>query len=171
MARKAHAVCRSCAKRSAWYRPALQEQHSHAQTGLETMLSGLYGTIGMPQNRKPPAAEDCDMAMHWLDFFGIGELAARDVTTLSYGQLRKLLIARAMITSPPLLLLDEPLAGLDGPSRQEVSAHLLKLSQAGTTLVCVTHYPHEVKSFASHVLALANGRVSWQGPVERFDFA
>lgn len=143
----------------------LQARHFHRQSGLETVASGISGSVGL---RGYLDQEQRDQAVAWLERLGLMELAQRDITTLSYGQLRKLLIARAMVTSPRLLLLDEPLAGLDSPARAEVNAILARLAAEGTTLVGVTHYPEEMMAYMSHVALLEAGRMVFQGTVQQY---
>lgn len=143
----------------------LQARHFHRQSGLDTVASGLLGSVGL---RGQLEQEQLAQAEAWLERLGLGELAQRDITTLSYGQLRKLLIARAMVTNPRLLLLDEPLAGLDSPTRAEVNAILARLASEGTTLVGVTHYPEEMMAYMSHVALLKAGRMVFQGTVEQY---
>jgi molybdate transport system ATP-binding protein len=138
----------------------LQTSHMHAQSGLDTVASGLQGSVGL---RGRTSDQQRSLAEKWLERLGLVELAERDITTLSYGQLRKLLIARAMVTNPRLLLLDEPLAGLDAPARSEVSALLARLAAHGATLVGVTHYPEEMLPYMTHVTLLQQGRMVWQG--------
>lgn len=141
---------------------ALQARHFHRQNGLETVASGLMGSVGL---RGQLSEAQREQARNWLERLGLMDLAERDITTLSYGQLRKLLIARAMVTNPRLLLLDEPLAGLDAPARSEVNAILARLAAHGTTLVGVTHYPEEMMPYMSHVAELQAGRMVFQGTV------
>lgn len=143
----------------------LQARHFHHQSGLDTVASGLLGSVGL---RGRLDQEQRGQARAWLERLGLMELAQRDITTLSYGQLRKLLIARAMVTAPRLLLLDEPLAGLDASARTEVNAILARLAGEGTTLVGVTHYPEEMMAYMNHVALLEAGRMVFQGTVGRY---
>ena len=144
---------------------SLQARHFHHQNGLDTVASGLLGSVGL---RGYLDQEQRNQAEAWLERLGLLELAQRDITTLSYGQLRKLLIARAMVTNPRLLLLDEPLAGLDSPARAEVNAILARLAVEGTTLVGVTHYPEEMMGYMSHVALLEAGHMVFQGTVGQY---
>ncbi|MCB2228934.1 MAG: ATP-binding cassette domain-containing protein [Desulfarculaceae bacterium] len=139
---------------------AWQSRHMHSQSGAETVASGLSGSVGAVRLPDPAHLQ---AAREWLERWGLSELAERDITTLSYGQLRKILIARAMINQPRLLLLDEPLAGLDAPARAEVGALLARLAGEGVTLVGVTHYPGEMLPYMSHVALIENGRMVFQG--------
>ncbi|MCF8032614.1 MAG: ATP-binding cassette domain-containing protein [Desulfarculaceae bacterium] len=144
---------------------AWQTRHMHSQSGVETVASGLSGSVG-PVREPDPAHHQAARA--WLKRLGLEELGERDITTLSYGQLRKLLIARAMINQPRLLLLDEPLAGLDAPARAEVGALLARLAGEGATLVGVSHYPGEMLPYMSHVALMDQGRMVFQGSAAQY---
>ncbi len=139
----------------------LHSWHSHPQTGLETVISGFTGSVGL---NAPPTPEQTAAARAWLERLELTHLAERDVTELSYGELRRLLIARAMVTRPDLLLLDEPFAGLDPASREQVRALLDHLAQAGVALVVVTHHDQDLPQAVTNLLALDQGRMVFQGP-------
>lgn len=108
---------------------------------LTTVVSGLYDTIGIyraiPQQHRVLAAR-------YLDLLGLGADAKKSFRQLSYGQQRLLLIARALIKQPPLLILDEPTEGLDDLNRQLVLCFIAQLAQLErTTLLFVTHRDDE----------------------------
>ena len=143
-----------------------QTRHEHSQTGLETVLSGFTGSIGA--TRHNPGPGEIKAALFWLDYLGIPHLAERDVVNLSYGQMRGLLIARAMVTEPKLLLLDEPLAGLDPSFRREVTAMLRSLADRGASIILVTHHREDLFPEIGNLLALEKGRVIHRGPLEGY---
>lgn len=87
---------------------------------------------------------------------------------VSYGQLRKAFIARALISGPDVLLLDEPMAGVDEESRREIFNLLESLATAGVSMVYVTHHREELIPSISHVLELDSGRVSFKGKKEDY---
>ena len=105
------------------------------------------------------------LAAHDLAFFGLGYLAARTLVELSYGQMRRVLFARAWVRRPQLLLLDEPFAGVDGPTRRELLAHLEALIGQGTAIIMATHHRSEWPVSATHELELVGGRARYCGPV------
>jgi molybdate transport system ATP-binding protein len=152
-------------KRISLVSAALQAQHFRPQRGLEAVTSGLFGSIGLPREF---GKEHMEQGRRHMEDMGLSSLASRDVTTLSYGQLRKILIARATIIQPEILLLDEPLAGLDAPSRAEVADLLQKLARAGVCLVCVTHHPGEMAGFMSHAGVLSQGELVFQGSLDQY---
>lgn len=139
----------------------LHSWHHHPQTGLETVISGFTGSVGL---NAPATPGQTAAARSWLERLELAHLVERDVTELSYGELRRLLIARAMVTRPALLLLDEPFAGLDPGSRQRVGALLDRLADSGVSLVVVTHHDEDLPEAVTNLLALDQGRVVFQGP-------
>ncbi len=86
---------------------------------------------------------------------------------MSYGQVRRILFARALVTRPRLLLLDEAFTGLNGPLRTELLAWLEAQIDAGVTVVMATHYRSEWPRNASHELMLSRGRVTYAGKLRR----
>jgi molybdate transport system ATP-binding protein len=94
-----------------------------------------------------------------LRSLGMEQFADRPLAQMSYGQVRRILFARAFVLRPRLLLLDEALTGLNGPLRAELLAWIEAQVDAGTTVVMATHYRREWPRNASHELQLARGRV------------
>ncbi len=103
-----------------------------------------------------------------LSAFDLGVLLDKPMDALSSGEMRKLLLVRALLPDPCLLILDEPFNGLDTVSREQLEAVLRRLAEAGTQLVLITHRLEEIGDLFSHVLHLANGRVAWQGEKQAF---
>jgi molybdate transport system ATP-binding protein len=101
-------------------------------------------------------------ARETLARLGIAHLAARHLLTLSYGELRRLLLARALAPAPEVLLLDEPLAGLDPAARAWVIGTVAQACDAGAALVAVTHHQDDLPPGISRVLSLEGGRL--RGP-------
>jgi molybdate transport system ATP-binding protein len=102
-------------------------------------------------------------AEEWLKFFGLETLRQRRVKSLSRGQMRRVLLARAVVGAPALLLLDEPMAGLDTATRRATRELLGRLAATGLCLVMVTHHERDLPERISHVLALKAGRVVFCG--------
>jgi molybdate transport system ATP-binding protein len=146
--------------------PHLQSDHPQDLTADAVVQSGLYASIGL---NDPPSAADRAAARRVLRAFGLSALAARPLRELSYGQLRRVLFARAWVRNPVLLLLDEPFAGVDEPTRQDLSERIEDRVARGTAVVMTTHRRSEWPRCASHELELARGEVRYAGPVrERF---
>jgi molybdate transport system ATP-binding protein len=100
------------------------------------------------------------------DALDIRPLLGHGFRTLSNGEVRKLLIARALLPSPKLLILDDPFAGLDAGSRRSLAAAITKLMEEGTQILLVAQRPEEVIPGITHVLLIRNGRVALTGKRE-----
>ena len=136
--------------------PELQARHRFDATGEAVVLSGFHGTIGLAEE---PSADERAGALEAMARLGIAHLARRHLVTLSYGELRKLLVARALAPSPAALLLDEPLAGLDAASRGWIVRTVARACDDGAALVTVTHHEDELPPGIGRVLALEGGRL------------
>jgi molybdate transport system ATP-binding protein len=97
------------------------------------------------------------------DALDLHPLLGHGFRTLSNGEIRKLLIARALLPSPKLLILDDPFAGLDAGSRRSLAAAVTKLMGEGTQILLIAQRPEEVIPGISHVLLIRNGRVARAG--------
>ncbi|MDA8154998.1 MAG: ABC transporter ATP-binding protein [Actinomycetota bacterium] len=141
---------------------ALAEKFYAAETANEIVLSGLYATIGLYDTPEESAVEKAHAAM---ELMGIAALAERRYAELSQGEKQKVLIARAMVNSPKLLLLDEPCAGLDVFAREKVLSSIQRLSSSGggPTMVMVSHHVEEIVPAFTHALLLRRGRVHSSG--------
>ena len=103
-----------------------------------------------------PTLEDYDKCRWWLDIFGIGQLAERPFLQLSSGEQRLVLLARAFVKDPQLLILDEPLHGLDLWNRRLVKDVIETFCQRrNKTMLMVTHYQAELPSVITHQKFLA----------------
>lgn len=137
---------------------SLQWEYRASTNVLTTVISGLYDSIGLYQ---ASGDEDKQLALAWLEIIGLRAKANQSLQHLSYGEQRLVLIARALIKQPPLLILDEPCQGLDTPSRLMVLAFIERLAQqAHTTLLYVTHHADEIPTNISHKLLFVDGQ--WQ---------
>ena len=98
-----------------------------------------------------------------VDILGISYLLDRGIRYLSSGEMRKVLIARALIKSPKLLILDEPFAGIDAQSRNKIVESIAELVRQGLQIILVTHHAQEILPFISNILFIKNGNVLMQG--------
>ena len=142
--------------------PHLQTGHPPSLTVAEVVQSGRHASIGL---NDPATAADRLAAQRSLEFFGLASFAPRTLAELSYGQMRRVLFARAWVRHPQLLLLDEPFSGVDGPTRRELQGHVEALIAAGTAVVVATHHRSEWPAATTHELELAGGRARYCGPV------
>ncbi len=92
----------------------------------------------------------------------IEHLLERGIQALSTGEMRKIQIARMLINSPQILILDQPFDGLDGHSRNDLARIIDELMDDTRTVILVTHRQREILSKVSHVLALRDGKVIFQ---------
>lgn len=140
-----------------------REFEATGETALNAVLSGFFASMTLGLDHE--VSDDMrDRALAALQRVGAGHLAARDVSTLSTGEARRVLIARALVHRPRALLLDEPCAGLDPGTRRRFLDLLRELAQDGTTLVLVTHHVEEIVPEIGHVVMLRDGALFAQGP-------
>ncbi len=142
--------------------PHLQADHPQHLTVAEVVQSGRYASIGL---NDVPTAADRAGARRSLAFFGLTELATRSLKQLSYGQLRRVLFARAWVRHPDLLLLDEPFAGVDGPTRRSLRSQVEAMVADGAAVVMTTHHRPEWPDCVTHELELRGGAARYCGPV------
>jgi tungstate transport system ATP-binding protein len=115
--------------------------------------------------RSVPRAAARQRAEAWLERLGILHLAERQAHTLSGGEAQRVSLARALAVSPRLLLLDEPFAGLDTPTRGELLADVRELlAETSTAALLVTHDRHEAAALADEVAVLHAGALRQHGP-------
>ena len=101
-----------------------------------------------------------------LELVGLTEQANAYSRTLSGGMRRRLLVAKAMVHAPPVLVLDEPTAGVDVSLRQQLWDNVRALHAAGTTIVLTTHYLEEAQELCDHVAILNHGQIITTRPTE-----
>jgi molybdate transport system ATP-binding protein len=130
---------------------------------LEVIYSGFSGTDYL--FRKPTAAQRA-RANQLIGLLGIEDLLRRNVQELSTGELRRVLIARALASRPKVLLLDEVCDGLDAPARRTLLRALEKVARSGMQLLFTTHRDEELIPAITHVLRLKGGRIAFQGPTK-----
>jgi lipooligosaccharide transport system ATP-binding protein len=104
-----------------------------------------------------------DRAAELLEFVQLGERATDKVEPLSGGMKRRLTIARALVNSPDLVLLDEPTTGLDPQARHLVWERLFRLKQRGVTLVLTTHYMDEAEQLCDRLVVMDRGKIVAEG--------
>lgn len=107
-------------------------------------------------------------AQHWLSVVGLSDAAAQRASDLSGGERQKMALARAMITKPEVLLLDEPCANLDGRATREIETLLLDAHKNGTRIVMATHDLGQAKRLASEIIFLHQGQLLEHAPAPDF---
>jgi iron complex transport system ATP-binding protein len=161
-----HTDLRELRKRIGWVGSFLLAQIPPSQKPLDLIVSGKYASIG---NFNPPTSQDYAEARELAKHFQCADILDSPYGVLSQGEKQRLLIARALIPGPQLLILDEPYAGLDLVAREQL---LLSLDQLGRshgapTMILVTHHLQEIMPVWSHVLVLKEGKCLVQGPKEQ----
>jgi iron complex transport system ATP-binding protein len=135
-------------------------------TAYDAVISALAALL--VRWRVDYSDDDCRRAAALLDDFGVGGLADRPIGSLSEGERRRVQIARALMATPDLLLLDEPAAGLDIAGREQLLEVLTGLArdQRLGAIVFVTHHVEEIPPGFTHALLLADGAVVASGRLE-----
>ncbi len=142
---------------------ALAQRLPAEETVLDLVVSAGYAVVG--RWREEYDLLDTGRARHLLYQLGVHHLADRRFGTLSEGERKRVQIARALMTNPELLLLDEPAAGLDLAGREQLVARLATLAADpdAPTMVLVTHHVEEIPPGVTHGLLLRDGRVVASG--------
>ena len=128
----------------------------------DAVITGFFSSFVVPPHRQVDA-DMRDRARRALDQVRATPLADRQVAELSTGEMRRVLIARALVHEPQALLLDEPTAGLDLVARRHFLGLMRSLAQRGITLVLVTHHIEEIIPEIDRVLLLRDGAVCADG--------
>lgn len=134
----------------------LQACYAYDLTGLELVLSGFDNSIGLYRNALEQEEEE---ALRWMRLLRAHALAGRRMSSLSTGQMRRLLLARALVGSPDVLLLDEPCSGLDAPSRLELLDALQELTGEGIHLALVSHHTTDCIPALTRRARMESGRL------------
>lgn len=157
---------RALRRRIGWVSSSLQEQLVGHETAERIVTSGKFASIGLHQQ---PTEKDWEQANALLAMLGCEKLIGRRYQTLSQGERQKVLIARALMARPSLLILDEPCVGLDLLAREQVLSMIQNVATQpdAPTLIYVTHYIEEVMPCFSKTLLLKEGSVHTQGDTDR----
>jgi zinc transport system ATP-binding protein len=110
--------------------------------------------------------QDAAIVRQALEVVGLGDRAEADVSTLSGGQQRRVLIARALASGPEVLLMDEPTAGVDAANQGVLSEVLSRLAEQGTTMVIVTHELEAIADIVTRIVLVEAGRIAFDGTPE-----
>ncbi|MCR8659246.1 ABC transporter ATP-binding protein [Paenibacillus endoradicis] len=153
---------RELRKEIGWVSTALQQKLYGSDDALNIVLSGREASIGVYDQ---PSAEDIEKAMDLLVALRCEYLAHRAYRTLSQGEKQRVLIARALMNEPKLLILDEPCTGLDIIAREQLLDMINNISNQPNcpTLIYVTHHVEEILPCFSHTLLLKSGEIFAQG--------
>lgn len=144
---------------------ALAERIPRAESVGNVVVSASYGVIG--RWREAYDVMDLERAAYLMNELKVGHLSRRTFGTLSEGERKRVQIARALMTDPELLLLDEPAAGLDLAGREDLVTTLGELANdpGSPAMVLVTHHLEEIPTGMTHALLLAEGGIVAAGPI------
>ena len=139
-------------KRIGYVSPEIHRAYLKNMPAIDIVASGLHDSVGLYVRPKPEQKGICE---EWMKVFGIGDLKDRSFLQLSSGEQRLVLLARAFVKEPDLLILDEPLHGLDTRNREKVRGIIdTYCRQEGKTLIMVSHYEEEFPECITHTLHL-----------------
>jgi ABC-2 type transport system ATP-binding protein len=130
-----------------------QEFNFNVFEKVEDILTNQAGYYGMPRVRAKERTE------YFLNKLGLAEKRTTTARMLSGGMKRRLMIARALIHDPKLLILDEPTAGVDIEMRRSMYDFLREINAAGTTIILTTHYLEEAEALCRNMAIINHGRI------------
>jgi iron complex transport system ATP-binding protein len=158
---------RELRKRIGYVGPAPARLVRSTFPALEIVVTGMHASFVDTRWHEYHDA-DWERARGHLETLHAGHLADREFATMSEGEKKRVLIARALMASPDLLLLDEPGSGLDLGARERLVEALASLSSRGedTPVVLVTHHVEEIPPGFDHILMLAGGKVVTSGRLD-----
>ena len=149
-------------RRRIGYVPQIESVNwSFPVSALDVVLMGRYGKLGL--FRRPTRA-DLDAAMAVLDEVGMAEHARTQIGQLSGGQQQRIFVARALVQDPALLLLDEPIAGVDAASQHAIFTLLEEEQRRGITIIATTHDLSCVATWFDKVLCLNHRVIAYGSP-------
>ncbi len=133
-----------------------QANYGYNLLGEEFVLSGIDNSVGLYREISDLERKSAEEA---LELLNISHLAKRSIQEVSTGEMRRLMLARAFIGMPKLLLLDEPFSGLDPQARENIDKIIEELCNKGVQIVYVSHYRSEIPDFIKHSIELSEGRI------------
>lgn len=131
-------------------------------TGLDTVVSGFFSSLRLFPHQKITAVMR-KKALEALERVESGHLASYMLDEMSTGEVQRVLIARALVTEPEVLVLDEPTTGLDLVARQQCMSKIRNIAQGGVTIVLVTHHIDEIFPEIERIIFLQNGNIAFDG--------
>ena len=152
---------------SPWRNPALFRRVGFCPEtdGFYRGLSGLEFVTVLARLSGLDRKKARSRAVEVLELVGLGTVAGRRVGTYSKGMRQRLKLAQALVHEPELLILDEPLAGMDPIGRRDLLGLIRRLAESGTDVILASHVLHEVESVTSRILLMNRGRILAEGDV------
>jgi len=149
-------------RRIGWFSAELLRRIPRREPVRDAVLTGSRAITG--RWRESFSAAEVERAVHLIDQWGLSDVAQRPIGSLSTGEQVRVLIARALMPAPEVLVLDEPTAGLDIAGRESLLSRLTAISDVPS--VMVSHHLEEIPAHTSHALLLRGGQVQAMGPVD-----
>lgn len=140
----------------------MQDQIRVHVPAQDIVAGGLFGSLGVPRHCAV-SDDQRARARAVMGELGIADLAERDILTLSTGQARRVLIARALVHEPDVLIFDEPCTELDPAGMYYVRQIMATCARAGCTVLLVTHYPEDIIPEIQRLLLVRDGRIVVDG--------
>lgn len=136
----------------------MQDQITVHLPAFDIVAGGLFGSLGIPDMyRVTPQSREHVLSI--MEMLGVLDLAKRDIKTLSTGQARRILLARALIHDPDVLVFDEPTTGLDPEGMYYVRKSMRDLVSQGKSIILVTHYPEDIIPEVERVVMIKEGKL------------
>lgn len=145
--------------------PELQSNYGAPLTGAEVIASGFFSSIGLARRVSRARWQRVTALGEEL---GLGNLLAKRTLQMSYGELRGVLLARALVHRPELLICDEPFDGLEAEARVKLGHTFEDIARRGTSVVMVTHHRNDLPACITHLAELKAGRIVFQGTSAEF---
>ena len=136
------------------------DKYYTCEKAKDIILSGLGGGLGL---EKPPDARELLKVKNLVKIADITYQSEQPFNELSKGERQKVLIARALIGEPEILILDEPGTGLDIKARAQMLSYVRQIAQTKMTIIYVTHYLDEIPADFTKTVFLKDGRIAAQG--------
>lgn len=155
-----------------WGRIGYVPQRQTVAGGIPSTVAEIVGSGRLSKVRpwRRFGAEDRAAVTAAIDAVGLAGSERANITELSGGQQRRVLIARALATGPDLLVLDEPTAGVDHANQEALAEALTTLADRGTTIILITHELGPVEPLITRAVVLRDGRIVHDGPATDHDF-
>ena len=150
----------------AWHRVGFVPQRVVAAGGIPASVREVVASGRLSRRRllRPAGRDDRRAVAAALEQVGLADRARDAFATLSGGQQQRVLVARALVSGPELMFLDEPTAGIDLPSQDQLAVTLQELVARGTTLVLVLHELGALTPLIGRTVVMSGGRVAYDGP-------
>ncbi len=134
--------------------PELHAFYDKTTSCFNTIASGFFDTVGLFKKLSPQQHEGVEQ---WINFLQLSSVQNRSLIGLSFGTQRLILLARALVKNPPLLILDEPCQGLDDEQKEAFINLVNNICEQGKTLIYVSHYDDEIPACVENVMELKKG--------------